>query len=238
MSSQERYWEKAAATYHSQLVDALETESANHVVSYLSEHGLPQTFQAHRVISNYQLGWVDEPLKGDERFTDMLAIPYVTPAGVKGLRFRNMGDGKPKIAQHNGQHLRLYNTAAYFLATDTIGISEGEIDAIVATERLGIPTIGIPGVEAWTANCHVWAGIFKNFTTVYVWTDGDKINEKTGQRPGEEMGKAIQESLGFRAKIIPSPEGEDVSSMVATGRTQELLAKLEDKEDEDEDLLG
>lgn len=238
MSSQERYWEKAAKAYHNQLIDALETESASHVVSYLSEHGLPQTFQQHRVISEYQLGWVDEPLKGDERFTDMLSIPYLTQNGPKSIRFRNMGDGKPKIAQHTGQHLRLYNTNAYFKATDTIGISEGEIDAIAATERLGIPTIGIPGVEAWTANRAVWAGIFKNFSRVIVWTDGDAVNEKTGQRPGEEMGKAIQEDLGFKAWIVPSPEGEDVSSMVAKGRAAELLAKLEDKEDEDEDLFG
>jgi hypothetical protein len=137
------------------------------------------------------------------------------------------------MAQPTGQHLRLYNTAAYFNATDTIGISEGEIDAICATERLCIPTIGMPGAEAWKANRIVWSTIFKNFQTVYVWTHGDPINEKTGLRAGEEMGKAIQEDLGFRTKIIPCPEGEDVSSMVASGRIKELLDKLGKSEDDE-----
>jgi len=236
MNSRDRYLAKAARVYHNQLVDALKEKDASHVASYLYEHGLPtHTTGGRKVIEDYQLGWVDDPLKGDERFTDMLSMPYLTRNGPKGIRFRNMGEGHPKIAQHTGQHTRLYNTAAYFQAEDTIGISEGEIDAIVATERLGIPTLGIPGCEVWLKNRATWSTIFKNFSTVYVWIDGDTINERTGLRPGEEMGRVIQEDLGFRAKLITCPEHEDVSSMVAAGRADELKSKLEDKEDDEDD---
>jgi hypothetical protein len=238
MSLQEKYWEKAAKVYHAQLENAAreKTEAASHVASYLSSHGIPvdTAAQWERIVTRYQLGLVTEPLKGDDRFSGFMSIPYLSDHGPKAIRFRNMGDGKPKIAQHHGQLNRLYNTAAYFRAGDTIGISEGEVDAICATERLGIPTLGLPGADSWTSSRNVWSGIFKNFIRVYVFTDGDKINEKTGLRPGEEMGKAIQEDLGYRCKIIASPEGHDVSSMVASGRASELLAKLEDKEPDDE----
>ena len=169
----------------------------------------------------------------------MLAIPYLTRNGPKAIRFRRLDGGKPKYAQHTGSLTRLFNTAAYFTADDTIGIAEGEIDAVVATERLHIPTIGVPGCEMWVSKRAIWPTIFKNFQTVYVFTDGDPVNEQTGVRPGEELGRAVQESLGFRAKIIACPLGEDVSSMVTSGRSQELLDKMgDDPEDGDEDLEG
>ena len=236
MSLQDRYLAKAARVYHSQLEVALRESNANPVVSYLSSHGLPYPHpQTERVIREYQLGLVTEAVnENDQRFTGMMAIPYLSPNGPKAIRFRNMRDTGSKIAQRTGQAARLYNTNACLVADDFIGIAEGEIDALVATERMRVPTVGIPGVETWVSNRAVWSTIFKNFTHVYVFTDGDKINEQTGNRPGEELGKAIQEDLGFRAKIIASPEGEDVSSMVASGRMQELLDKLKERDSDDE----
>jgi hypothetical protein len=196
----------------------------------LTEHGI---FEA-KIVEAYQLGVVADPLQGDEGFRGMISIPFLTKAGVRAIRFRNLrgGDG-PKYLQHTGQTTRLYNTAAYFKANDAIGIAEGEIDAIVATERLEIPTIGIPGCEMWTKYKPVWAPVFKNFQRVYVFTDGDPVNKKTGSRPGEELGKAVAESLGWRVRIIACPEGEDVSSMVAADRSKELLEKLTEVDDGD-----
>jgi hypothetical protein len=215
---------RAAKTYHSQLRN--ESPSAHPgIAAYLGDHGIMDA----KVVEAYQLGVVGKPLQGDERFTGMLAIPYLSPHGIKGIRFRNCA-GHPKFAQHRGQQARLYNTAAYFSATDAIGIAEGEIDAIVATELLGIPTIGIPGAEMWTAHKDIWAPVFKNFLKVLVFTDGDPVNPKTGTRPGEEMGKAVGESLGWRVKVVECPEGEDVSSLVAGGRGAELTAKFGDKD--------
>lgn len=226
MNGRERYLAKAAKQYHSQLRDVSPDDHPG-VKGYLTEHGIMKA----EIVETYQLGVVDRPLSGDERFTGMLVIPYLSPHGIKGIRFRNIG-GTPKFAQHRGQTARLYNTAAYFDAAEQIGIAEGEIDAIAATELLGVPTIGIPGTEMWTAHKDVWAPPFKNFSKVLVFTDGDPVNPKTGNRPGEEMGRAVAESLGWRAHIVDCPEHEDISSMVAAGRGAELTAKFGDKEND------
>lgn len=197
--------------------------------TYLSEHGI----ESYAIAQQYQLGVVIEPLDGDETFKGMLVFPYITKNGIKGLKFRRLDGGKPKNMVPEGQKPRLYNTAAYFDAGDTIGISEGEADAIAATERLGVPTLGVPGAENWTPNKRIWAPLFKNFQKVLVFTDGDRINPETGLRPGEELGKAIQESLSWRVQIIKCPEGEDVSSMVASGNAEHLIKQFGSDDDGD-----
>lgn len=227
MNSRDRYLARASKMYHAQLRDVNPDDHPG-IKAYLIDHGI---FEA-KVVETYRLGVVAEPLTGDEQFKGMISIPFLTKAGVKAIRFRNL-NGKPKYLQHTGQTTRLYNTDAYFKAGDVIGIAEGEIDAIVATERLEVPTIGIPGCEMWTKYKRVWAPVFKNFQRVYVFTDGDPVNEKTGSRPGEELGKAVAESLGWRVRVIACPEGEDVSSMVASKRADELTARFGEVDDGD-----
>jgi hypothetical protein len=245
LNSRERYLDKASRMYHTQLKKDLRTNPGNLAGSYLYNHGLDvKDNHIKTIVSKYQLGLVTDPINIDDaRFEGWLAIPYITKAGIKGIRFRNLDpNAKPKYGQHAGQKGRLYNTNAYFDAGNDIGLAEGEIDAIVATEMLGIPTLGVPGVEMWTAHNKIWAPGFKNFSTVFVFTDGDPEQTVTRNgevftfRPGEELGKAVQESLGFKAKIIPSPEGFDVSSMVADGRSQELIAKTKENSEDDGEI--
>lgn len=229
--------------YHTQLKSDLRANPGSLAGSYLFDHGLDvKDNHVKRIIDKYDLGLVVKPVNSaDQRFTGMLSIPYITESGIKGIRFRNLNGSKPKYAQHTGQTARLYNTRAYFTDKTAIGIAEGEIDAIVATEILGVPTLGIAGAEMWTAHHRVWAPGFKNFPTVWVFTDGDaeqtvtRAGEEFRFRPGEELGKAIQSSLGFKAVIITCPEGEDVSSMVASGRNQELLNQMKEEADEYDD---
>jgi hypothetical protein len=170
------------------------------------------------IAKGYHLGIVLHPLPGDERFTGWLSIPYQTPRGVKGIRFRNLSGNEPKIGQHNGQPGRLFNTKAYFADSSVIGIAEGEIDAIVATERLGLPTMGVPGSQMWAAHKGIWAPLFKNFRRVLVLRDGDQA--------GKDLADQITETLKLRARVIDMPDGEDVSSMVAKGREQELTKQF------------
>lgn len=196
----------------------------------MTEHGIT-ALDHPRIVDKYQLGVVIEPLPGDEGFAGMLVFPYLTKHGVKALKFRRLDGGKPKNLVPEGQKVRLYNPNAYFDATGVVGLAEGEADAIAATEVLGVPTLGIPGAEDWKAYKRIWAPLFKNFQKVLVFTDGDPINENTGLRPGEELGKAIRESLTWRVKIVKCPEGEDVSSMVASNRADELVKQFGDDED-------
>lgn len=171
----------------------------------------------------YGLGVVIDPLPGDERFTGWLSIPYLTPRGVKGIRFRNLVTEEPKIGQIAGQPARLYNTKAYFADSPVIGISEGEVDAIAATEILGLPTIGIPGARMWQAHKGIWAPLFKNFRRVLILKDGDA--------DGKDMADAISETLKLRARIVDMPNGMDVSSMVAAGREKELTKQFGNDDD-------
>jgi DNA primase len=182
-------------------------------IAYLTEHGIGE----YAIASKYRLGYVAEPLPGDERFLGTLAIPYLSRTGPVAIKFRRLGDSGPKYGQHNGQKSRLYNAPAYFDADQTIGICEGEIDAIVATERLGIPTMGIPGVDTWSKMASVWGPVFKDFRRVLVFADGDE--------PGKRLAGDVAESLGWRARIVQCDAGEDVASTVAAGNA-EVLRKL------------
>jgi hypothetical protein len=189
-----------------------------------------------QILSTYQLGYVTAPLQGDERFAGMLSIPYLTPAGVRSLKFRRLSGNGAKYAQPEGQKARLYNTAAYFAAVDVIGICEGEIDAIAATERLGVPCVGVPGVDHWQANAPYWTPVFKDFGKVLVFSDGDPEMCQCSPRceaecvkpvrPGEQLAKRIAQTLGWRAQIIYCPEGQDVASMIALGEAAKLTDQI------------
>lgn len=188
------------------------------------------------VITQYQLGYVAEPLKGDYPYTGMLTIPYITQSGVKALKFRRLTGTGPKYGQHEGQRPRLFNPGVYFTADTEVGICEGEIDAIVATTKLGIPSMGVPGVEMWAANAKSWVPIFKDFGRVWIFADGDPLMCMCSPRcpaeclkpvrPGEQLARRIAQSLGWRAQIVWCPEGEDVASMVATGKEAALLDQI------------
>jgi hypothetical protein len=196
------------------------------VTGYLRSHAVYPApgDDAYRLVRNYRLGYVGRPLQGDEAYTGALAIPYLTPTGVASIKFRMLGNGDgAKCLHHTGQKPRLYNTLAYFAADDVIGITEGEIDALIATELLGLPSVGIPGAEMWKGeNADMWGPVFRDFQRVIVLADGDAINPATGLRPGRELAKRIVETLGWRVTVVECPEGEDVSSMAAVGRLEEL----------------
>jgi DNA primase len=208
MSGPKEYLEIASREYHSQLMNLPE---AHGVIDYLRNHGIG----TRKIAERYKLGYVGTPLRNDDRFAGGLVIPYLTRAGVRAIKVR-MFDGDIKFNQPHGQQPRLYNPAAYFSARDQIGICEGEIDAITATECLQIPSLGIPGAEIWRGKVSIWLPLFKDFRSVLIFADGDDA--------GKRMAYTVSESIGWRARIIQCPDGEDVSSMVMSdGGKQDLL---------------
>jgi len=60
-------------------------------VSYLEGRGISQ-----EVSRTFLLGSVVEPSAGHELAEGMLSIPYRTPAGVVGIKFRRLDEGTPK----------------------------------------------------------------------------------------------------------------------------------------------
>ena len=57
-------------------------------LSYLEARGITQAIAA-----KYLLGSVVEPSAGHEHSVGRLSIPYLTPTGVVGMKFRTIDDG-------------------------------------------------------------------------------------------------------------------------------------------------
>lgn len=230
--------EKATTTYESQL-----NAEPTALAGYFDKRAITDV-----AVKEFRLGYVADPLPGDERFTGRLAIPFLYEAGVRAIKYRcvlphsckeyqkTVDQYHFKYAQPDGQEQRIYNAAAYFSGGNTIGVCEGEIDAISATIHLGLPTMGIPGAQQWQKNGKYWELSFRDFSLVIVFADGDKPRctchprHDEGKCPnpkraGLELGKQIAQSAGNRARLVHLPQGEDVNSMVVAGRAAELRKK-------------
>lgn len=162
-------------------------------------------------VDKYRFGFVAEPETGHEKYRGKLAIPYLRVHPRFGwmtvsIRFRALGDEKPKYLTMPGDRPRVYNTPVLTNAGPDIGIAEGELDAVTASV-CGMPTVGVPGASSWQEH---WTPLFEGYRTVFVFADGDE--------PGEELAAGIAGRLK-NAKIIHSKPGEDINSLfVKEGR--------------------
>lgn len=210
-----------AETYHEQLKSIDVSPTGRLGRDYLKSRGLGNW----GIVDKYMLGVVAEPLPGDEEYAGRLVIPYLTLDGVRGLKYRCLGSqsdpehsckvaGHGKYTQPHGQAQRLYNAPAYFSGLDVIGVCEGEIDAITASETLGIPTLGIPGAQQWKKNGFYWQLVLRDFGTVVVFGDGDV--------PGKSLATEIANDAGPSSRLVLCDEGEDINSMCEGGLTEEL----------------
>jgi DNA primase len=176
----------------------------------LSERGIHIDPEMPEEIGNpWMLGLVAQPDPEHEGFAGRLAIPYTTPRGPGpvGMKFRCLRhtDCKavdcPKYLAHTGMGQRLYNVGAFQVESDTIGITEGEFDAIVASEA-GIPSVAVPGVKGWH---DAWQFCFEGYSRVLVFGDGDDAG-----RPFAEKICALVQN----AQVVHFPDGHDVTSFV------------------------
>lgn len=178
---------EAAAQYNEQVYQ---------IADYLESRGI--TSEMARAA---KLGYVTDPMLGHEQFTGRMSIPYITPTGVVSIRFRAIGDESPKYLQPSGEKTHVYNVTALHTATDTIAITEGEIDALILTHAIGIPAVGIPGASNWK---HWYSRLFEDYPRIYVVGDGDKA----GRDFSNKVVADIQEALP-----VAMPDGEDINSL-------------------------
>lgn len=174
-------------------------------------------------VSRFRLGYVGDPLPGHDMYQGMLAIPYMrwspgTGWSVVSMRFRCIRDGcqhpnHGKYMSNPGDSPRLFNAMALLDDTESIAITEGEIDAITATV-CGIPAVGIAGVETWKPH---FREPFLGYETVYVLADGDD--------PGMKFAHNLAKELP-NAKILPSTHGEDVSSMFVKHGEDAIIGRM------------
>lgn len=191
-SSQKASLLQAAKTYYAEV---------GQVKGYLAARGLDD-----EAVERHRLGYVADPLPGHESMAGRLAIPFLTPAGVADIRFRCVADhvckevGCPKYMGLPGRPTPMYNVLALHSNSPKIGVTEGELDAVAAT-RYVIPSVGIPGAEAWKPH---YARCLADFDVI-VFCDGDKA--------GRQLGRTIVREIPS-ATIVNLPDGDDVNSTI------------------------
>ena len=169
-------------------------------LSYLAGRGITQ-----EVASTFLLGSVVEPSTGHELAEGMLSIPYRTPAGIVGLKFRRLDSGTPKYLWPTGQKVGLFNVVDLHKPSNTIAICEGEIDTIVLSGIVGIPSVGVAGVSQWKP----WfPKLFEPYQRVLIFADNDV--KEDGRNPGMELAKRIKEDLD-KAEVIHLDPNLDVN---------------------------
>ena len=194
------------------------------VASYLADRGIDRDAAA-----GFRLGVVADPDPAHEQYRGRLSIPFITPTGVISMRFRcldthevtvwvrhpqgpdtEQGTGTfqtcselnhGKYEGMPGDTTHLYNVQALHDATDSIGVAEGELDAVVATVS-GLPTVGCPGASNWKS---FYYRLFDDFQYVYVLGDGDSAGRKWASG-------LVPNIPGAVSRVQPA--GYDVSSYV------------------------
>lgn len=182
--------EKSAARYE---------RDVHRAAPYLAGRGFTEA-----TARSFRLGVVHDPLPGDEAAAGRLAIPYLTRAGVVGLRYRCLAgqphdcDGHPKYWGYPGASTHLFNVGALFGDGDVVCITEGELDTIVLAQ-LGLQSVGVPGTQNWKPH---YPRIFEDYRRVVVFADGDEAGAKFGVKVAEAV---------HHATVVSMPPGLDVN---------------------------
>lgn len=178
------------------------------VEDYLESRGLSPEFA-----SGERLGYVEDPLPGQEQFRGRLSIPYITRAGVINLKFRRLEeDGSPKYLNLPGIETNLYHVESFFQGHEFICVTEGEIDAL-SLVSCDLPAVGVPGVKAWKS---YYRRCFEDFPVIFGFCDGDE--------PGRDFGAFLAREI--KARPIHMPQGQDVNSMLVQEGKEWILSKI------------
>jgi DNA primase len=192
--SQKELLEKATESY---------AQNLQEIVPYLQSRGLTE-----QTAVMFRLGFVREPEMGHEPYVGKLAIPYLTPTGVIDIRFRSLNsDGGPKYMSRPGATTHIYNIGALANDSDVLAICEGELDTIVASAILGIPAVGVPGVQAWKPH---FTRMFSGYGRVYIVGDNDV--KEDGSNPGAEFSRMVAQEVS-NSTIVSLPAGMDLNDL-------------------------
>lgn len=175
-----------------------------HAVPYLQGRGITKDAAV-----SYRLGYVEEG-----EYAGRLAIPYITADGsVVDIRYRTLTDQTPKYMSRSGSKVRLFSVSSLLGKSNTIVITEGEIDAITLN-MCGVPAIGVPGANGWKTH---WRLLLADFTNIIVVCDGDQA--------GRDFGKKIAQEID-EVQVVHLPDGEDVNSFYLTNGADALKERI------------
>jgi len=184
---------------------------------YLLSRGISE-----QVAEMFQLGYAGH---GTPTHGGRLSIPYVTPAGVVDIKYRcadqahttHKGIDCPKYTHEIGAGTHLYNAEVLIATSDTVVLTEGELDAICVQAYLGIPAVAYPGVGTWQSQKH-YRLCFEGVSEVIVVADGDT--------PGRESAAAIAESIGMSARVVMMPDNYDSNQYIHENGAGAFLERL------------
>lgn len=167
----------------------------------LSERGISE-----EVAALYSLGTVTDPMNGHELHEGWISIPYLTAMNhCVGFKFRRLDDAKPKYGSPTGQKAHLYNVVDTTILSKHIVVCEGELDTVIVSGVLGIPAVGVPGVQAWKPH---FAKLLSGYDTVYIVGDNDV--KEDGSNPGADFSKRVSQEV-LNGQIVHLPAGMDIN---------------------------
>jgi len=195
-------------------------KNATLAIPFLEERGIPESAAVE-----HQLGVVSGPHHPSHaNFQGMLAIPYRTPNGVVGFKFRHLNDDKrPKYLAPTGQQNHLFNVMDFQKQSPFIAIAEGELAALTVSSVAGIPCVGVPGVKGWQPHHKL---CFDGYDQVFVIADNDAGKHEDGRNPGKELAERIAEALPNTAVVIELPPGMDADEFILQRGVQSLHSLL------------
>lgn len=152
-------------------------------------------------IKHFKLGFVGQPFPMDRFAQGYISIPFKTPAGYYGLRFRRgpgIPEDRPKYWSPAGSHTSLFNVEELDDRNHSVAVVEGEMDCMTAWQ-CGIPAVAYPGVKS-IKQYH--KHLFEGFQRVYIVGDGDEA----GQGFNKQMAEMLRNGYP-----IDMPQGYDLS---------------------------
>lgn len=183
-AAQRRSLEEATDRYHGNLLLA---------ASYLEARGVSE-----ETATSFRLGVVSDPAPGHERFRGWLSLPYVTPAGVVAIKFRNLDpEDDHRWDAPAGSKIHLYNARALAQGGEVAVLVEGEMKTLVGASMLGVPVVGTWGTN-WLPH---WPRCFGDFDRVIVVGDND--NKEDGSNPGRKHAEKVVKTLQNGELVLP-----------------------------------
>lgn len=184
-------------------------EAANRYAQQISPEAivaLEERGISEEVAALYSLGTVTDPMNGHEQHTGWISIPYITAMGVcVGFKFRRLDAGLPKYGSPTGQKAHLYNVSDTTILSKHIVVCEGELDTVIVSGVLGIPAVGVPGVQAWKPH---FAKLLSGYDTVYIVGDNDV--KEDGSNPGADFSKRVSQEV-LNGTIVHLPPNMDIN---------------------------
>lgn len=72
----------------------------------------------------------------------------------------------------------LFNVRDLHKSDPWVAVCEGELDTVVMSGVVGVPAVGIPGVDHWNTNKNAWARLLQDYENVFVVMDPDASGQK------------------------------------------------------------